>query len=128
MLSPNSKEISQTWNISFFTFLFFQWIWLCIFKQMLLGAHQSPECIELSFFLFIFFSFSPPPLVETKILLPVAKSMVLLHRFCFVQLSWDRDFSKMPVNYILLIALFKDDNLRKLSGQKYHFSPVCVHY
>lgn len=59
---------------------------------------------------------------------PIAISMMLPHHFCFVLLSCAGNLGKIPINYILLLALRRDYNLRKLSGQKYHFSPVCVHY
>lgn len=59
---------------------------------------------------------------------PIAKSMMLPHHFCFAWLSEAGNLGKIPINYILLIVLHRDYNLRKLSGQKYNFPSVCVHY
>lgn len=75
-----------------------------------------------------FFLFPHLPPVETKMPPPIAKSMMLPHYFCFAWLSEAGNLGKIPINYILLIALHRDYNLRKLSGQKYNFSSVCVHY
>lgn len=65
------------------------------------------------------FSFFPQLLpMEIKMLPSVAKSVVVAHHLCFVQLSWTDGLGKIPVNDILLIALHGDYNPRKLSGQK----------
>lgn len=93
-------------------------------------VYSSKLCWGLTILMSIvnsWFSFFPQLLpVEIKMLPSIAKSMVLPHTFCFVQLSWTGDLGKQPVNDTLLIALHGDYSPRKLWTKIVFLSCLCI--